>query len=173
MDAWIRKHRDVAFDRDGRWAGEGSADVELLERFLSEPYFGYAPPKSTGFEQFNLGWIEAHDTRSIEAGDVQATLCALSAITIADAVSDFAPDTEEILICGGGAHNPTLVNQLDTRLPGVSVTPTSVAGLDPDWVEAVAFAWLAMRNLQGLPGNLPAVTGASDAVVLGVLFDAC
>ncbi len=171
MDAWIRKHRNEAFDRDGRWAGEGSVNTELLERFLSEPYFAYAPPKSTGFEQFNLGWIEAHDTRSIAPGDVQATLCALSAITIADAVTDFAPDTADLLICGGGAHNPTLLHEIEIRLPGVSVAPTSTAGLDPDWVEAVAFAWLAMRHLQGLPGNLPSVTGASDAVVLGALHE--
>ena len=171
MDAWIRKHRNEAFDRDGRWAGEGSVNTELLERFLSEPYFAYAPPKSTGFEQFNLGWIEAHDTRLIEPDDVQATLCALSAITIADAVTDFAPDTADLLICGGGAHNPTLLHEIEVRLPGVSVAPTSAAGLDPDWVEAVAFAWLAMRHLQGLPGNLPSVTGASDAVVLGALHE--
>jgi anhydro-N-acetylmuramic acid kinase len=173
MDAWIRKHRNEAFDHDGSWADEGSVDVELLERFLSEPYFAYAPPKSTGFEQFNLRWIEGHGTSSIEPVDVQATLCALSAITIADAVTDFAPDTAELLVCGGGAHNPTLLKQLDSRLPDVAVSPTSVAGLDPDWVEAVAFAWLAMRHLHGLSGNLPSVTGASDAVVLGALYEAC
>jgi anhydro-N-acetylmuramic acid kinase len=173
MDAWIRKHRDAAYDRDGRWAEAGSVDDELLEQFLSEPYFAYAPPKSTGFEQFNLRWIEAHDTRSIEPGDVQATLCALSAVTIADAVADFAPDTADLLVCGGGAHNPTLMQELEDRLPGVSVAPTSVAGLHPDWVEAVAFAWLAMRHVHGLPGNLPSVTGASNSVLLGSLYAAC
>jgi anhydro-N-acetylmuramic acid kinase len=172
MDAWIRKHRNEAFDRDGRWADEGSVDDELLEQFLSEPYFAYAPPKSTGFEQFNLRWIEAHDTRSIEPGDVQATLCALSAVTVADAVADFAPDTADLLVCGGGAHNPTLMQELEDRLPGISVSPTSVAGLHPDWVEAVAFAWLAMRHVQGLPGNLPSVTGASESVLLGSVYEA-
>ncbi len=171
MDAWIRKHRNEAFDRDGRWADEGSVDIDLLESFLSEAYFAYAPPKSTGFEKFNLRWIEGHETSSLEPGNVQATLCALSAVTIADAVTDFAPDTADLLVCGGGAHNPTLMRDLQARLPGVSVAPTSVAGLDPDWVEAVAFAWLAMRHLQGLPGNLPSVTGASTAVQLGVLYE--
>lgn len=170
LDAWIRKHRDEAFDRDGQWAADGSVDDELLQQFLSEPYFAYAPPKSTGFEQFNLRWIDAHDTSSIEPRDVQATLCALSAITVADAVTDFAPDTADLLVCGGGAHNPTLMSQLDSRLPGIAIAPTSVAGLDPDWVEAVAFAWLAMRHVQGLPGNLPSVTGASEAVLLGTLY---
>ena len=173
MDAWIRKQRNEAFDCDGRWANEAAVDNELLESFLSEPYFAYAPPKSTGFEQFNLRWIEGHDIHSIKPGDVQATLCALSAVTIADAVTDFAPDTADLLVCGGGAHNPTLMKAIADRLPGVSVAPTSVAGLDPDWVEAVAFAWLAMRHQQGLPGNLPSVTGASEAVLLGTVYEPC
>jgi anhydro-N-acetylmuramic acid kinase len=171
MDAWVRKHRDQAFDQDGRWAQQGSIDLELLERFLSEPYFAYAPPKSTGFEQFNLRWIEAHDVSSVEPADVQATLCALSATTIADAITDFAPETDDLLVCGGGARNATLMKQLASRLPSITVAPTSVAGLDPDWVEAVAFAWLAMRHQQNLPGNLPSVTGANAAVLLGMLFE--
>ncbi len=173
MDAWTRKHRNAAFDRDGSWANEGSVDNELLERFLSEPYFAYAPPKSTGFEQFNLRWIEGNGIDSIEPVDVQATLVALSATTIADAVTDFAPETAGLLVCGGGAHNPTLMREIEVRLPGVSVAPTSVAGLGPDWVEAVAFAWLAMRHMQGLPGNLPSVTGAREAVLLGTLCEPC
>ncbi len=171
LDAWIRKCRGEAFDQDGRWAKEGSVDNDLLERFLSEPYFAYAPPKSTGFEHFNLQWIEAHDTSSVKPEDVQATLCELSAITIADAVIDFAPQTAELLVCGGGAHNPALMKRLESRLPDVEVAPTSVAGLDPDWVEAVAFAWLAMRHLQGQTGNLPSVTGANEAVLLGTLHE--
>lgn len=170
LDAWTRKYHDEAFDRDGEWADAGSVDVALLEQFLSDPYFAYAPPKSTGFEHFNLRWIEGHDTHSVEPGDVQATLCALSAITIADAVTDFAPDTADLLVCGGGVHNSTLMAEIQKRLPDVAVAPTSVAGLDPDWVEAVAFAWLAMRHLQGLPGNLPSVTGADKPVVLGQLY---
>ena len=172
MDAWIRKHRDEPFDRDGQWADQGVVDEELLQQFLADPYFAYAPPKSTGFEHFNLRWIEGHAVSLIEPGNVQATLCELSAATIADAVSDYAPDTTEILVCGGGAHNPVLIRDLTSRLPKISISSTSQAGLDPDWVEAVAFAWLAMRHLQGKPGNLPSVTGASDSVVLGNLFAA-
>ena len=171
MDAWIRKHRDEAFDRDGQWAAQGMIDDELLQQFLAEPYFSYAPPKSTGFEHFNLRWIEGHAVNALEPGDVQATLCELTAATIADAVNDYAPDTSKLLICGGGAHNPVLTQALQTRLPQTSVAATSSAGLDPDWVEAVAFAWLALRHLQNLPGNLPAVTGAREAVVLGVAFE--
>ena len=167
LDAWIRKHRAVPFDRDGEWAATGAVNEELLEQFLAEPYFAYAPPKSTGFEHFNLSWIESHDVGSVVPADVQASLCALSAQTIADAIVDYAPATEDVLICGGGVHNPILLGQLATRLPEIAVRPTGDAGLDPDWVEAVAFAWLAMRHLQQLPGNLPSVTGASEAVVLG------
>jgi anhydro-N-acetylmuramic acid kinase len=170
MDAWIRKHRELPFDHNGEWASEGNVDFALLEQFLSDPYFAFAPPKSTGFEHFNLAWIEGHDVSSVKAEDVQATLCALSAVTIADSVSDYAPGTSELLVCGGGAHNPVLLNELSARLPETSVAPTSEAGLDPDWVEAVAFAWLAMRNLQDLPGNLPSVTGAGESVILGSRF---
>lgn len=167
MDAWIRLHQNEPFDRDGRWAGAGVVHNELLQRFLSEPYFAAASPKSTGFEQFNLRWIEAHDVGSIDPCDVQATLCALSAASIADAVKNFTFELSDLLVCGGGVHNPVLMHELAVRLPGVSVLPTSVAGLDPDWVEAAAFAWLAMRRLHGLPGNLPSVTGARQAVQLG------
>ena len=170
MDAWIRKQQDKPFDRDGDWAASGDVDDELLQQFLSDPYFAFAPPKSTGFEHFNLRWIEGHDLHSIAPQDVQATLCALSATTIADAISDYAPGTSEVLVCGGGAHNPTLMELLANRLPDADVKPSSEAGLDPDWVEAVAFAWLAKRHLQGLPGNLPSVTGASAPAVLGRPF---
>ena len=167
LDAWIRKHRDLRFDRNGEWAAAGIVNDELLQQFLAEPYFAYAPPKSTGFEHFNLSWIENHDVSAVAPADVQATLCALSAQTIADAVVDYAPETQDVLVCGGGVHNTKLLEQLSARLPKIAVRQTADAGLDPDWVEAVAFAWLAMRHLQGLPGNLPSVTGARKAVVLG------
>ena len=144
----------------------------LLQRFLSDPYFAVAPPKSTGFEHFNLRWIESHGTDDIEPGDVQATLCALSAETIANDVQRLPLDLTDVLVCGGGVHNPVLMQELRSRLPGISVQSTSSAGLDPDWVEAAAFAWLAMRRLQELPGNLPSVTGANEAVMLGRIHPA-
>jgi anhydro-N-acetylmuramic acid kinase len=169
MDAWIRKHRGETFDRDGAWAGSGSPNAALLQRLMSDSYFPAAPPKSTGFEHFNLRWLEASDVARITAADVQATLCALTAQTIADAIETFAPDSEEVLVCGGGVHNAELMARLQERLTGASLASTASAGLDPDWVEAVAFAWLAMRRLQNLPGNLPAVTGAHKAVVLGAV----
>jgi anhydro-N-acetylmuramic acid kinase len=171
MDVWTRKHRDAPFDRDGAWAAEGTVNEDLLLQFLSDPYFAFAPPKSTGFEHFNLAWIEGHHIAVINPADVQATLCRLSAVTIADAIKDYAPETSEVLICGGGVHNPILRREIEMNLPDIAVGSTAAEHLDPDWVEAVAFAWLAMRHRQGLPGNLPSVTGARAAVILGRSFE--
>ena len=170
MDVWTRKHKGEPFDRDGHWAEAGNVDENLLLQFMGDPYFAFAPPKSTGFEHFNLRWIEGHHIAVVEPVDVQATLCQLTANTIAEAIEDYAPETSELLICGGGVHNPALRQRIEARLPDTAVDSTDSAGLDPDWVEAVAFAWLAMRHLQNLPGNLPSVTGADRSVVLGKLF---
>ena len=167
LDAWIRRHRAQPFDRDGAWAGSGSVDRELLARLLADPYFAAPPPKSTGLEYFNPGWLARHGVDTVDAADVQATLAALTVGSIADAVP--AAGIDELLVCGGGAHNATLMAGLSTALPGVAVASTAKYGLDPDWVEAVAFAWLAMRRIEGLPGNLPSVTGASRAVTLGAV----
>lgn len=170
MDAWTRKHNSQPFDRDGRWAETGNVNEDLLLQFMSDPYFAFAPPKSTGFEHFNLNWIEGHHLAVVEPVDVQATLCQLTAKTVADAIQDYAPETSELLVCGGGIHNPVLCRKIEERLPDIALDSTASAGLDPDWVEAVAFAWLAKRHLEGLPGNLPSVTGADRSVILGKLF---
>ena len=166
MDAWIHKHRDLPFDRDGAWAVTGTVDPALLHRLLEDAYFATPPPKSTGFEYFNLGWLEAA-TDDGDAADIQATLCELTAVTLADAVRASAAAGCELFICGGGVHNAALMQRITAQLPGYRVTTTAEVGLDPDWVEAVAFAWLAMRRLHDLPGNLPAVTGASARALLG------
>jgi len=172
MDAWTRKHRNETFDRNGEWAASGSVDTELLKRLLSDPFFSATPPKSTGFEQFNLEWLEAAGAGSIDAGDVQATLCALTAASVSNAITAFAAGTKEILVCGGGVHNAELMRRLGESMPTLGLSSTATAGLDPDWVEAAAFAWLAMRRLQNLPGNLPSVTGAQRAVTLGAIHTA-
>ena len=172
MDAWTRKHRNETFDRNGEWAASGSVDTELLKRLLSDPFFSATPPKSTGFEQFNLEWLEAAGAAAIDAGDVQATLCALTAASVSNAITAFAVDTKELLVCGGGVHNAELMRRLGESMPAMDLSSTATAGLDPDWVEAAAFAWLAMRRLQDLPGNLPSVTGAQRAVTLGAIHTA-
>ena len=165
MDAWTRSQLGLAFDESGNWAGRGSVIPELLNRFLADPYFSAAPPKSTGFEYFNLAWLQEFGLDKFDPTDVQSTLCELSVASVSRAIQEFAPGTREVFVCGGGAHNLELMRRLD-RYSFETASTTSV-GLDPDWVEAAAFAWLAMRTINGQPGNLPSVTGASQQVVLG------
>ncbi len=169
LDAWISKHQGTPFDDKGSWAASGSMDDELLQRLLSDAWFNKTPPKSTGFEYFNLDWLADAGADACEPVDVQATLVQLTAASIADSISQAAQSVREVYVCGGGAHNPLLLQKLVERLPGVDIATTSSAGLDPDWVEAVAFAWLAMRRIHGVPGNLPAVTGASRPAILGAV----
>jgi anhydro-N-acetylmuramic acid kinase len=174
LDGWIRIKRDQPFDRNGDWAGSGTVNESLLAEMLTDPYFAQAPPKSTGFEYFNSGWVRAKtaalDAPPIDEADVQATLAELTARTIATAILGHAPDIDEVLVCGGGIHNGDLMGRLESYLSGVSVVSTAVYGLHPDWVEAAAFAWLAKRRLENKPGNLPDVTGAAGREVLGGVF---
>ena len=167
MDAWISHHRRQPFDKNGKWAASGSVIESLLEQLLGDPYFADHPPKSTGFEYFNLRWLRDFDIDSFDPVNVHTTLCELSAVSIAKAVQDHASSARDIFVCGGGAHNSELMRRLRQNLPGATVSSTFSAGLDPDWVEAVAFAWLAMRTMNGQTGNLPSVTGAIRKVVLG------
>ena len=167
MDAWIRYHLGEAYDRDGQWSASAPVIQPLLEQFLEDPYFQLRPPKSTGFEYFNLNWLRSFDVNAYDVAEVQATLCELSAASISGAIAKYAGTSREIFVCGGGSHNVELMRRLRRNLPGAAVSSTATVGLDPDWVESVAFAWLAMRTLRGEYGNLPSVTGASHKVVLG------
>ena len=169
LDQWCLRHRDVPFDQDGAWAASGSTDPELLGRLLDYAYFRLEPPKSTGVEEFNLAWLAHFGVEDLPPADVQATLAELSARTVADDIARYAPGTRALFACGGGTHNRDLMERLRRNLPETDVETTAVAGLDPDWVEAVAFAWLAMRTMNGETGNLPSVTGASRKVVLGTI----
>ena len=172
LDAWIREHQDQPFDRDGAWSASGNVNEQLLRRLLTDAYFLKSPPKSTGFEYFNLRWLQQFEITGIPAVDIQATLCALTARSIAEAVTSAAWHKCDVLICGGGAHNADLMRRLAIELPECRLRSTAAAGLDPDWVEAAAFAWLAMRRLQDKSGNLPAVTGASRPAILGNVYPA-
>jgi anhydro-N-acetylmuramic acid kinase len=167
MDAWTGDCLGQSFDSGGEWAARGSIVDGLLQQFLDDSYFSRRPPKSTGFEYFNRKWLRRFDVDRYDAGDVQATLCELSALTIANAIKAHAGEAREIYICGGGVHNGELMRRLRRNLPAATVSSTDSAGLDPDWIEAVAFAWLAMRTMNNESGNLPSVTGASHKVVLG------
>jgi anhydro-N-acetylmuramic acid kinase len=143
----------------------------LLARLLDDPWLALPPPKSTGRDQFHLGWLEARiGAAATSPQDVQATLARFSARTVADALRAQLPGCVRLLACGGGVHNPVLMAELRAALPGVIVESTAAHGLDPDFVEAMAFAWLAREFLAGRPGNLAPVTGARGPRLLGALF---
>ena len=174
LDDWNRRHNRSNMDKDGVWAGSGVVNETLLGIFLADPYFFRPAPKSSGRDYFNLAWVDeklGKLTDKPNPADVQATLLRLSAMTIADAIKNLDIPVHELYMCGGGAHNPLLVRTLKTLMPGVEVFSTGALGMNPDAVEAITFAWLAMRRLDGLPGNLPSVTGAREAVLLGSIFE--
>jgi anhydro-N-acetylmuramic acid kinase len=171
LDHWIERHRQVAMDHRGEWARSGRTDQGLLDEMLADPYFHLPPPKSTGSEYFSPAWLmDRLEGYNLAAVDVQATLVELSACSIARAVTLEGYSESELLVCGGGVHNPYLMERVGAHLPEASIMPTSVYGVDPDWVEAITFAWLAKRTLAGLDGNLAAVTGAKHGVVLGGIY---
>lgn len=173
MDAWIWRQCGKPYDKDAQWANEGKVLLPLLQDMLSDPWFALPAPKSTGREYFNYGWLEKHLARyrDLRAQDVQATLTELTAVSISEQVL-LSGGCERLLVCGGGARNPLLMARLAALLPGTEVTTTDEAGISGDDMEALAFAWLAWRTLAGLPGNLPSVTGASEATILGAIYPA-
>jgi anhydro-N-acetylmuramic acid kinase len=171
MDVWCERHTGHAYDADGAFAARGQASAALLARLLADPWFAAPPPKSTGREQFHLDWLQSRmENDTVSPADVQATLLELTARTVADALQMTQPDTRRVLVCGGGVRNPVLMARLAACLPHAVVESTAAHGLDPDYVEAMGFAWLARETLAGRPGNLPAVTGASGRRVLGTVY---
>lgn len=171
LDAWIWRQCKKPYDKEAQFAREGQVVVPLLQQMLTDPYFAQPAPKSTGREYFNYGWLERQLAYfpGLNNRDVQATLVELSAVTIAQQVL-LAGGCERVLVCGGGAHNPLLMQRLAAHLPGIEVQRTDALGVNGDDMEALAFAWLAYRTLSGLPGNLPAVTGAREASILGAIY---
>ena len=175
LDLWCQRHLGQDYDEDGRWAASGRVDEALLQILLAEPFLHRPPPKSTGRDLFNAQWLEQALNRLAAvpaAADVQATLAEFSARAAADALLAQAPATSRLLVCGGGAHNGLLMRRLAACLPGVAVRSTEAAGVPPLQVEAMAFAWLAQAHVLRHPGNLPTVTGARAARVLGALYPA-
>ncbi|NIC07708.1 anhydro-N-acetylmuramic acid kinase [Billgrantia bachuensis] len=175
LDAWHTRHRSGRFDADGSWAASGCVDETLLERLLGEPFFHRPPPRSTGREVFHLDWLESYLTGKENPVDVQATLAELTATSVALGIEMArelvgAPAASALIPCGGGAHNRDLLGRLARHLPETSLVPSSDWGWPADWLEAGAFAWLAWRRLEGLPGNLPSVTGAAGLRVLGGIY---
>ncbi len=173
MDAWYRRHHGGRYDAGGQWAASADADEALLAHLMKERYFQRKPPKSTGPELFNLAWLQTHLTdfgQPLGPTVVQATLAELTARSVADAAK--AAEPARLLVCGGGIHNAALMSALKRAMGAIPVESTAAYGVDPDFVEAVGFAWLAARTLAGLPGNLPAVTGARGSRILGAIYPA-
>lgn len=174
MDHWIAEHQGEPYDAGGRWAASGTVHSALLKKLLSYEYFDKTGPRSTGKEEFNLPWLKARLTEfeGISAEDVQATLAELTCATIASTIENNPFDIEEIYVCGGGSHNSYLMHRLRDTLTPAQFGSTTTIGIDPDWVEAATFAWLACRTMRGLTGNSPAVTGARGPRILGGIYQA-
>jgi anhydro-N-acetylmuramic acid kinase len=172
MDAWIQRHLGKSFDRDGTWAKGGSCIRELLHVLLDHDFFTRNPPKSTGRELFNLAWLDRQLSGNENPRDVQATLLELTVISIVRAVKTWCNGAKEIYVCGGGASNSVLMSRLAAAVPGTPVETTAKLGINPDLVEACAFAWLARQALLLQPGNLPSVTGAAGPRIFGAIYPA-
>jgi anhydro-N-acetylmuramic acid kinase len=172
MDAWIRRHLGKPFDRRGAWAQGGTRIAPLLRALLEHEFFARTPPKSTGRELFNLAWLDEQLSGSEDPRNVQATLLALTATSIAQAIESHCAGAQELYVCGGGAANAALMKQLAAALSDMRIATTEILGIAPDWVEACAFAWLARQALLLQPGNLPSVTGAAGPRILGAIYPA-
>ncbi|MEZ5637986.1 MAG: anhydro-N-acetylmuramic acid kinase [Burkholderiaceae bacterium] len=172
MDFWCQRHTGQGFDRDGAWADTGTVHAPLLDRLMAEPFLAKAPPKSTGRDLFNPDWLSVHLAAhaDLAAADVQASLCTFTARTIAEAVLRHAPQTELLVVCGGGALNLSLMRRLQSALPAARVRSSADHGLPPLQVEATAFAWLACKAVMRETGSLTSVTGAQGARVLGAIY---
>ena len=176
IDAWCQRHTEQSYDKNGDWARSGQVIEPLLKALLAHPYFALPAPKSTGREDFNMAWVDSileqvahqHPNLAYSPADVQATLSELTAVSVAQAIMYTTDNvTGELFVCGGGAYNGLILARLQAHLPQWLVTTTADIGLSPLWVEATAFAWLAQQTLINAPSNLPSVTGANKAVVLG------
>lgn len=166
MDAWIRQVSGERYDRSGAWAASGQVNEVLLDTLLDDPFFALPAPKSTGIEYFNLAWLESRiGPLDFPAEDLQCTLAELTARSIVRSLADPLP--ERLLVCGGGLHNAYLLFRLRQLLPSTIVESTLPHGADPDWVEAILFAWLASERLAERPLDTRAITGAHNPVLLG------
>ena len=171
LDSWCQQETGRNFDSNGEWARSGKLSEQLLNNMLKDPYFSQSIPKSTGREYFNLDWINQQlKNETIEAKDVQNSLTELTAKTIIDAIDRHFPETSQLVLCGGGVHNDFLKDRLQEHSAKRSLLDTSEFGIDPNWVEAAAFAWFAHCCLNNIPANEPLVTGARSRVVLGAIY---
>ncbi len=176
LDAWIHRQQGKRYDENGEWAASGKVIPNLLEALLYHPYFRHSPPKSAGREQFNIEWLLAamHELNlaAPDAADVQATLTELTARTLCEVIHHDCIGVREVYVCGGGVHNRLLMQRIAELLGAVGVASTQSVGIDPDWMEALAFAWLARQAIHHRPANIPSVTGAHGPRILGAIYPA-
>ncbi len=172
MDDWMLNSSGDSFDQDGAFAASGKINPQLLKQMLEDDFFQAGFPKSTGSDYFNLDWLKKQlsDFPAETDENIQATLAALTVSSIVDQIKSVASDCDDVLVCGGGAHNTHLMQQLQLQLGKTPVKTTAEYGIHPDWVEAAAFAWLASQALNSSPGNLPSVTGARGPRICGVIY---
>ena len=170
LDLWAARHLGRPHDERGDWAAAGRAIPGMLERMLQDPYFAAAPPKSTGRDVFNEAWLQKTLKEGEDPQAVQATLLDLTAHSLANAVQRHCAGARRLIVCGGGAKNDALMRRLAELAAPAALETSERHGFDPQLVEAMAFGWLAKQALDGRPGNLPAVTGARAARVLGAIY---
>jgi len=178
MDAWIHEHQGNTFDEYGQWALQGKVNETLLVKMLGDAFFAKAPPKSTGRDDFHLAWLkEKLGSENYPSEDVQATLLHLTAQSALESLVRHAPQTQKLIVCGGGARNTALMNLFKVKAQNIfnqalEITTSDTAGIDPQLVEGLAFAWLAWAHKEKRPANLPAVTGAKGPRILGAYYPA-
>ncbi|MCB1751118.1 MAG: anhydro-N-acetylmuramic acid kinase [Gammaproteobacteria bacterium] len=173
INTWIQDNLSRTYDRSGAWAAGGRVIPDLLADLKSDPYFTAPIPKTTGPEYFSRTWLEGHLRGRWESAtpqDIQTTLTALTAESIADAIYGYAPDSSRVIVCGGGIHNNVMMRLLQDKLGSIPLESSQLYGINPEQVEAVAFAWLARQTINGQCGNLPSVTGARHPVILGGIY---
>ena len=171
MDALAQEFSNgkLRYDREGRIAASGKPDVRLINGLMRDRYYGRRPPKSAGREQYGAGFVDRLKQSGLPMRDLIATATALTARTIALAVREYLTDFTDLIVSGGGVHNPQLMGMLTAYLPGVAVSTSTDHGIGADAKEAVAFAVLAHESWRGRPSNLPSATGARHAAILGTI----
>lgn len=173
LDHWVKLKLGKNYDAGGTWASTGKVEQTLLEKMLAEPYFSAPPPKSTGRDLFNQAWLTQQIAdNSVADQDIARTLVALTATTICQCIATHCASVDEVYVCGGGSHNALLLGCLREQLKGITLLLTGDLGIDVDWVEAAAFAWLAQQTIDNKPSNLPSATGAKGLRVLGAVYPA-
>ena len=172
MDAWVQKHKNKPYDKNGAWAASSKVIPELIASLMNDTFIANKPPKSTGREHYNLDWLDSHlkQLTTPDTGDIQASLCQFTCDSIIYAIENYLPKIDTLIVCGGGIHNTNLMNRLTEKLGNINLASSESYNIHPDWVEAIAFAWLAKQTLNKQTGNLPAVTGAKQKIVLGAIY---